>query len=350
MKIKKQAIFIVLSIFTVLNISSPAQVHTTDSLKKIIAAVQDDSIKIILRNKLILGLTPADSIEAQQLLKQNIIVSEQKMSSYLRGDCFLTAGIFYNKQAEYELAMNNLTNAMDQFSKGKNKEWSKACARTQIVLGSIYHQQGDFATALGMYLQAEEITTRNSEYPDLRDVISKIGDCYLKLNQFDTAGIYARKNLEIVGKLTNPYDIAAVYIDYGNWLNETNKYEEGLKYYDKAGKLLQRANNQGLYHTYYYNYGFLLSRKGKYQESLGYYEKAYNSALNSGVLFDQIDARYKMGLMNYYLKNYRVSSIILNDALTKANEIKSALLQRNIYDALSCLESDRHNYHQAFDF
>jgi tetratricopeptide (TPR) repeat protein len=156
MKIKKQAIFIVLSIFTVLNISSPAQVHTTDSLKKIIAAVQDDSIKIILRNKLILGLTPADSIEAQQLLKQNIIVSEQKMSSYLRGDCFLTAGIFYNKQAEYELAMNNLTNAMDQFSKGKNKEWSKACARTQIVLGSIYHQQGDFATALGMYFQAEE--------------------------------------------------------------------------------------------------------------------------------------------------------------------------------------------------
>jgi signal transduction histidine kinase len=121
-------------------------------------------------------------------------------------------------------------------------------------------------------------------------------------------------------------------------------------YYDKAGQLLQKANNQVLYHTYYYNFGFLLSRKGKYGESLVYYEKAYNAALKSGVLFDQIDARYKIGLMKYYLKNYQLSSVILEDALKKAGRIKSSILQRNILDVLSCLEADRHNYHQAFDW
>jgi len=350
MKEKKPGIFIIVFILIILSTSSPSQIQNTDSLRRLIVTVQDDSLKILFRNKLILGLAPADSQEVRKLISQNMLISQQKRSSYLEGDCFLTAGIYYSKKAEYELAMNNLTNALRLFNKVDSRKGSIAFAKTQIVLGSIYNQQGDFATALGMYLQAEEITTRNNEYPDLRDVISKIGDCYLKLNQFDTAGIYARKNLAIVEKLTNPYDIAAVYIDYGNWLNETNKYEEGLKYYDKAGELLQKANNQGLYHTYYYNYGFLLSRKGKYQESLGYYEQAYNAALNSGVLFDQIDALYKMGLMNYYLKNYQVSSTILKDALNKANEIRSSILQRNIYDALSCLESDRHNYHQAFDF
>jgi len=93
--------------------------------------------------------------------------------------------------------------------------------------------------------------------------------------------------------------------------------------------LLERANNQGLYHTYYYNYAFLLSRKEKYSESLVYYEKAYRAAVNSGILFDQIDARYKMGLMNYYLKNFETASLLLKDALKKAEEIKSSLLVGN---------------------
>ena len=333
-----------------LSISSQAQNQKADSLRRIIDITLDDSLKILTRNKLILLLIPSDSIEARQLLTQDMYLSEQKGSIYLIGDCSLTAGMFYIKQAQYEQAMQSLQYALNMFGKKNNLEWSDAYVRSQIAFGSLYHQQGDFATALGLYLSAEEICTRNNYYAELRDVLSKIGDCYLMLNQFDNAGIYAAKNLKIVEKLTNPYDIASIYIDYGNWLNETDKYEEGLLYYDKAAQLLTRANNQSLYHTYYYNYAFLLSRKEKYAESIVYYEKAYKAALNSGVLFDQIDALYKMGLMNYYLRNFKEASLILKDALGKATEIKSFLLQRNILDALSYLEADRQNYHEAYNW
>lgn len=329
---------------------SQAQILKTDSLRKLIDTTTDDSLKILFGNRLILELEPADSLEAKQLLNQNILFSEKKGSVFLRGDCYLTSGIFFNKHADYETAMNALTNALDLFGSKNDKDWSLAFARTQIAFGSIYHQQGDFAAALEMYLSAEEINRQNNEYTRLREVISKIGDCYLKLNQFDNAGIYAKKNLDLVDELSDPFDIASVYIDYGNWLNEIDKYEEGVLYYEKAGRLLERADNQGLYHTYYYNYAFLLSRKEKYAESLVYYEKAYNAAKNSGVLFDQIDALYKMGLMNYYLSNYKPAEQILTDALNKADEIKSSLLQRNILDALSYLEADRQNFHKAYDW
>jgi two-component system NarL family sensor kinase len=350
MKFKKPGRFIAVFILSILGTCSSAQTQNTDSLRGLVESTHNDSLKILIRNKLILALSPTDTLETNQLMNLNKESYEKSRNPYIEGQCFLTAGIYYSKMAEYELAMNNLTGAQSLFSKVNSKEWSQAYTKTQIVFGSIYHQLGDFATALSMYLPAEEIASRNSDYSNLRDVISKIGDCYLKLNQFDTAGIYARKNLKIVENLTDPFDIAAVYIDYGNWLNETNHYDDGLVYYDKAGQLLQKANNQVLYHTYYYNFGFLLSRKGKYGESLVYYEKAYNAALKSGVLFDQIDARYKIGLMNYYLKNYQLSSVILEDALKKAGRIKSSILQRNILDVLSCLEADRHNYHQAFDW
>jgi two-component system, NarL family, sensor kinase len=348
MKIKNPGRTILVFILYLISISSPAQAQKSDSLRKLLAATTDDSLKIIFRNKLILSLTLADSLESRKLLDQNLISSEQKGNQYLRGECYLTAGIFYNRQADYEQAMNELTKALNQFTKKNDKAWLLAYARTQIAFGYLYHQQGDFAAAIAMYLPAEEIFTRNNEYSGIREVISKIGDCYMMLNQFDNLGVYVSKNLKIVEKLIDPYDIASVYIDYGNWLNETNKYEEGLSYYDKAEQLLARADNPALYHTYYYNYAFLLSRKDKYAESLGYYEKAYQAAIKSGVLFDQIDAQYKMGLMNYYLRNYNKASGILKEALAKSTEIKSYLLQRNVLDALSYLEADRQNYRDAY--
>jgi two-component system, NarL family, sensor kinase len=350
MKIKIPGIVSLIFIFYLISIPSPAQIQKSDSLRKLLTAATGDSLKIIIQNELILSLAPEDSLEAAKLLLQNLISSEHKGSFYLRGECYLTAGIFYNRQADYEQAMNDLTNALNQFSGKNDKTWLLAYARTQIAFGYLYHQLGDIASALGMYLPAEEILTRNNEYSGLREVISKIGDCYMMLNQFDNLGIYAAKNLKIVDKLTDPYDIASVYIDYGNWLNETNKYKEGLSYYDKAGQLLAKANNQALYHTYYYNYAFLLSRKDQYAESLVYYEKAYQAAINSGIKFDQIDAEYKMGLMNYYLRNYDKASGILKKALAQAAEMKSYLLQRNVLDALSYLEADRNNYHEAYNW
>jgi signal transduction histidine kinase len=350
MKSIKLGRFLIIIIVFSFGTFSRAQIQKTDSLRKLINSTTDDSLKIILSNRLILELEPSDSLEGKQLLNQNMLLSEQKKSAYLRGDCYLTSGIINNKHSDYEPAMNDLTNALNLFGSRPDKEWSLAYARTQVIYGTIYHQQGDFATALEMYLSAEEITTRNNEYSGLREVLSKIGDCYLKLNQFDNVGNYAKKNLEIVEKITNPVDIASVYIDYGNWLNEIDKYEEGLSYYEKAGSLLKIADNHGLYHTYYYNYAFLLSRKEKYAEALRYYEKAYNAAIKWGILFDQIDALYKMGLMNYYLSNYKTAEQILSGALNKADAIKSSLLQRNILDALSYLEADRQNFHKAYDW
>lgn len=125
-------------------------------------------------------------------------LSEQKKSSFLGGDCLLTAGIFYCDQGAYELALNYLTKALLLFHRYDEPEWIAAIAKTQIIIGSVYHQQGDFETALSYYLLAEEITTDNNDFSSLQNVLSKIVDCYLKLSLFGTASIYARKNQNLM--------------------------------------------------------------------------------------------------------------------------------------------------------
>ena len=120
MKIKKPGIFLSPLIFIFLSIASPARAQSIDSLKILLGTIQNDSLKILLRNKLVLELIPSDTIEARQLLNQNMILSRQRSNYYLEGDCFLTSGILYSKLAEYELAMNNLTEALSRFSKSND--------------------------------------------------------------------------------------------------------------------------------------------------------------------------------------------------------------------------------------
>jgi tetratricopeptide (TPR) repeat protein len=147
-----------------------------------------------------------ESIEATELITQNITVSEQKRSSFLGGDCLLTAGILYSENGEYDLAINYLTKALLLFHRYNEPEWRAALAKTQIVFGSVYYKKGDYSSALNYYLQAEEITSAGCDYSSLRNVLSKIGDCYINLHQFDTACIYAGKILKFAEKLKTSID------------------------------------------------------------------------------------------------------------------------------------------------
>jgi tetratricopeptide (TPR) repeat protein len=105
--------------------------------------------------------------------------------------------MFYSEQGEYEIAINYLTKALLLFHRYDGPEWKAAVANTQIVFGSVYQQQGDIDTALSYYLLAEETSSGNNDYSSLHNVLSKIRDCYLNLNQFDKAAIYAAKNLKL---------------------------------------------------------------------------------------------------------------------------------------------------------
>lgn len=146
-------------------------------------------------------MVKTDITETNYILDRNINLSEQKKNSFLGGERLLTAGIFYSEKGEYEMAVNYLAKAFLLFHRYDGPEWTTAIGRTQIVFGSVYYQQGDFAAALGYYLPAEEITTANNDYTSLRNVLSKIEDCYLNLNQVDAADIYAKKGLKISEKL-----------------------------------------------------------------------------------------------------------------------------------------------------
>jgi tetratricopeptide (TPR) repeat protein len=136
-------------------------------------------------------------IEAQKILDQNIVLSEQMKSTFLGGECLLTAGKFYSEHEEYELAITYLSKALLLFQRYDGIEWKKAVAKTQVVFGSVYQIQADFASALVSYLSAEEIFTLIRDYAALSDVLSKIGNCYLQMNQIEDAAIYAKKNLKI---------------------------------------------------------------------------------------------------------------------------------------------------------
>ena len=79
-------------------------------------------------------------------------------------------------------------------------------------------------------------------------------------------------------------------------------------------------------------------------------KSAHEWAVRSGSAYDICDTRYKTGLVLYYLQRYQPAADTLLKALAEAQELGSAVLQRNVYDVLSCLEADRGNPAKALEY
>jgi tetratricopeptide (TPR) repeat protein len=97
-------------------------------------------------------------MEGNMLLNQEISLAEQKRSTFSGGECLLTAGMFYTKQGDYELALDYLNKAFLLFHRYAGPEWSAAITKTNKAIGSVYYQQGQFAKALDYYHLAEAVT------------------------------------------------------------------------------------------------------------------------------------------------------------------------------------------------
>lgn len=78
------------------------------------------------------------SMEAKEILNQNIVLSDQMKSSFLGGEYLLAAGSFYIDIGEYELAINYLTKALLLFQRYDGIEWKTAVAKTQAVFNKAH--------------------------------------------------------------------------------------------------------------------------------------------------------------------------------------------------------------------
>lgn len=249
-------------------------------------------------------------------------------------------GLLYMMQSRYDLALENLLAAVDQFEKSNNAG-SLEAAEALVHLGNVYR-------STGKYSQAEEqlnhaLLIRQEKLPANHELIAAIyndlGLVYIELDR-DKSIEYYEKALETYRKLHGENDpkIAIANTNLGIVYTKEKLYGDAINYYETALKIWDKVYpgahaNKALVLM---NLGQTYSSLGDQKAAQGYYEKSltmYEAALGKKhpeVAFahtllgnQKISQRnYDEGLRHYQLALVANISSFSNEIITSTPVIK----------------------------
>lgn len=335
---------------TLINLSiSLAQLTQTDSLilKLSQSQTREDSIKTLVDLCFSHGFREVIDRNKYINLLENLAKKEKTLD--LQAEAFTGLGKGY-EEINLVKASENYSNALNLYKAigGKKGEWEYA--KTMLKYGTVYHYNGDFGTAITMYLDAESTLSKFNDLNQLASLYIKLGDAYDKLGKPGKRNFYNQKAIDIALKSSDKKTLGKAYMTIAINLIYEDKYKEAELYCQKANDIALELGDKMQQHIFNYNMGLLYSRQEKYAKALSYYKIASDIAKEINARNDECDALYKVGLVEYYMENYSTARKTLLNAFHIADSLKSNILKRNIYDVLSCLEADIGNHKKANEY
>lgn len=287
--------------------------------------------------------------DKDQYLLQLESLAKREPDLELQAEAYSTLGKAFEETNLIKANENYLT-ALKLYKDigGKTGEWGYA--KTLLKHGTVFHYNGDLGTAITMYLEAENTLSKYNDLNQLAILYIKLGDAYDKLGNPEKRNLYNQKAIDLAIKSNDKQLLGKAYMTNAINLIYEDKYKEAEIYCNKANQVALQLGNKMQQHIVYYNMGLLYSRQEKYNQSLNFYRKAFEIAKEMKAYNDECDALYKIGLVQYYMENFPVARKTLQDAFVIADSLKSDILKRNIFDVLSCLETEAGNHKKANEY
>ena len=269
----------------------------------------------------------------------------------------LTKSMVYRCQGDYFEQKSQIENAINHYEKSLNaldglhsREADVERAKTLANKGIIFQKFGEVETALSLYLEAEQLLVANNYFDPLIDLYSKMGDIYLRNDNIERNGAIIAKSTSIIKHIDDPEILANYYINMANVYGYSERLDSAFLFLGMAKDILEKSQNHYQLGTLYYNMGFFLNQQDQLSLAEENYRKSLAEYQKTGIGYDICDATLRIGGCLYYQEKYKEAETILLEALEMAKKQKSLLLIRNCYDVLSCLEYDRKNYQQAYEY
>ncbi len=200
----------------------------------------------------------------------------------LIGTIEINLGIINNMQGNYNEALSYLKRALLNFEKVGNL---KRVAEIKQNLGMVYSKKKEYSTAINEFNESIDLSIRSSYLQNLGIAYINKANVYLQLADFDFAGAFASKAMEIANKINDKLSIAEVYKIKGIISSHKNKIEASENSLLTAYRLNKDLNNQLNLAEVACELGILFNKKGEIEkgrkylnEALGYFKKIDSKA------------------------------------------------------------------------
>jgi tetratricopeptide (TPR) repeat protein len=281
---------IILFASAIIHIPAAAQTAEIDSLKKVLKEETEDSVRVMLmqrigwrlyaRSEYTAALDYAD--KAIQIAKRNKDKAAIAKSYSIRGEVFFDQG-------NYTEAMKNHLKALKLREEIQNK---KAIAASLHNIAHIHQYQNSHSEALINYLEALKLKEEASDQRDIAMTINNLANVYLHFGMLDTALFYHKKNLKIREEIDDKKGIAASLHNVGIVLEQKGNLKEAIQYYIASYHLEKEYGDVWGLTDSYNIIGRSLVLSGKPAEGKKWLENGLNTSLESSIPERAKEAHY----------------------------------------------------------
>ncbi len=255
----------------------------------------------------------------REMLRYCWLLNDQNRGGY----AYIKLANAYQLVGEYELAMNNLANALDLFHESDEKS---GIAETLDSIGRIHTLRGSFENASDRYEAALQLRREIGDKRDIATSLNHLGGLRLHQGDLKAAMGHFRHALEYRKEIDDRQGVVSSYNNLAVLCVERNQVEQALHLLREALNIAREIGYRGSESVVLNNIGEVYLISGEVAQAHIYLREAAEIAEVSGekrVLFDV----YR-NLGKAALKEAKFETAIkrMNEALTVANQLDSELL------------------------
>ncbi len=323
-----------------------SQAQGIDSLWKDNPSISD-SAKLELLGETCYNLAFEDTSKSRLVCEEMLRITPNADNIYARINAYRTAGIVYQELENYNKTHENYSMAVKLASTLNDKDGRILYGKTLSNFGLYYHINGDFKTALELYLKADSLLEPFDLYNFKINIYSKLSDVYDHLGQIEQCNYYYRLLLNLAENSDDTLSMVTIKITMA--LHEMNqqKYNEAQIHLEEAILLAKNIQNPESIFTCYFDLGEIERLKLNYPKAIGYFKKAEKVARDWGDVYSICLTLDKLGYVYYLMGDFTLARKITeeNIALSQQNEFKDIL--RQSLEVAFAVEDTLGNYKKA---
>ncbi|RYG22226.1 MAG: tetratricopeptide repeat protein [Chitinophagaceae bacterium] len=256
----------------------------------------------------------------------------------------LEQGNAYHNIGNANIIMGDYASALDNFSKEQiifenelprttvqtKKDINDGLARAYGSIGFVFMEQSNYSKALQYNFKALKIFELTNNAESLSKIYNNIGVIYKSQNAFSKALVYYEKCLKIQEKLKN-VSIGVTTNNIGLVYLNQRAYEKAIKYFDQSKVYFDKYPNPYGLAQLYYNYGDYYTETGENVKAMQNTQKALALFQNIENKFGIADSYYHLGAIYFKQKNYTLALESTNKGLLLARQL-------NVLDKVQAFE------------
>ncbi len=337
--------FIILTFFLFSVFKLTAQDSKIDSLIKVVKEAGEDTIAVDAL--LELGEKTNDDPNKKFLYLDKALKLSLKLDYKSGiGRSYLTIGVYYTTQSDFEQAVKCLDKASLIFKELDLKDMEVA---TLGNMGNVHCYLGDFEKGLECFLDALDVMYELGDKSWIATAKNNIGSVYIYLEEDSIALVYYKDALSIYKEIGDEIGMSLALGNLGNVYNSQNKHELAVKYYLKAVSLDEKTGNIQQLGINYTNLGTAYSDIQDNENAVKYIKKAVlvfeNTGNKNGLSIAYLTLSYYYRDNNDFLNAKKY--LKLSYKITKEIGAKHTLMK--VYEELAYHDSINGNFLSALE-